>query len=300
MKTNCIIFIFISLLPLMHLSAQDTSKRCRGVTDIYLQNGFMVSRSISANIDDFRRLAPESQILKTNFNGYTHYNNYDIIYNDYNTNAGFAFSALLARDLRNRRTGISNPNRQFRIGLTYISQTGFSNSMRKERHHIYDTVSTPQGNLYYDSVETKTVQMKYGSEQIRLDVSLIFRTDANARWSLYGGIGLSAGTSLNSFIQIYQNTSNYIQTRGALIGYNYANSGVYDYHEETFRMKPNYGANVYIPLGVDFRMGRKRPFWKRLHLYMEMRPGISMMAIPGLPAFTTGQMHNGFGLRVKL
>jgi hypothetical protein len=301
MKTKQhIIFTLISVLSMAPANAQDTSRQRRGLSDLYIQNGIIVSRSMTVDINDFRQLAPGSEILKNNFNGYSPYNNYDVIYNDHNVDAGFAFTALLAKDLCNRRTGISNPNRQLRIGVTYISQTGFSNTLRKESHHIYDTVSTPQGNLYYDSVETKTLHMKYGSEQLRLDVSFIFKTDANARWSLYGGIGLSTGMSLNSFIQIDQQTSNYIQTRGALIGFGYLNQGSYNSQVETFRMKSNYGVTAYVPLGVDFRMGRKKPFWKRLHLYMEMRPGVSMLTVQGLPSFTTGQMHNAFGLRVRL
>jgi hypothetical protein len=45
--------------------------------------------------------------------------------------------------------------------------------------------------------------MDYSSNQLRLDASLIFRTNADARWSAFAGVGINAGVSLNSNTTIY-------------------------------------------------------------------------------------------------
>jgi hypothetical protein len=67
---------------------------------------------------------------------------------------------------------------------------------------------------------------------------------------------------------------------------------------EYFENKMNFSTSIFIPMGVDFRMGKNREFWKRLHLYYEMKPSITYTAIPELKRITTVNLINSFGIKV--
>ena len=67
---------------------------------------------------------------------------------------------------------------------------------------------------------------------------------------------------------------------------------------EYFQNKMNFSTAIFIPMGVDFRMGKNREFWKRLHLYYEMKPSITYTAIPELKRITTVNLINSFGIKV--
>ena len=71
------------------------------------------------------------------------------------------------------------------------------------------------------------------------------------------------------------------------------------YESEVFINENISAFSVYLPMGIDFRMGRKKEFWKRLHLFYEIRPGIDFIKIPELGNFSNGSFQNGFGLKVS-
>jgi hypothetical protein len=68
--------------------------------------------------------------------------------------------------------------------------------------------------------------------------------------------------------------------------------------QKAFRKK-QYDFGAYLPLGVDFRIGNKRDFWKRIHLFYEARPSINMTAIPELRTITNASIFHGLGVKVK-
>ncbi|HPS71758.1 MAG TPA: hypothetical protein PLM70_05865 [Bacteroidales bacterium] len=62
----------------------------------------------------------------------------------------------------------------------------------------------------------------------------------------------------------------------------------------------NFGFSAYIPLGVDFRIGKKRDFWKRIHLFYELRPNINVTYIPNLRSITNTSINHGIGCKISL
>src|SRR5690606_33840629 len=133
----------------------------------------------------------------------------------------------------------------------------------------YDTLTSSQTGqvVYIDSVYTQNYSMDYVSEQLRLDGSVIFRTNPEGRWSLYAGIGFTVGLSVNATTEIYYSKYGRIETRypngQTSHSYQYYYPGSYISKTETFRNKTNFSVSPYIPMGVDFRIGKKREFWKR-------------------------------------
>ena len=52
-------------------------------------------------------------------------------------------------------------------------------------------------------------------------------------------------------------------------------------------------------IDIDFQVGKKREFWKPIHLYAELRPGVNINQIAGMgTSFSAGNFSN-LGLRFQ-
>lgn len=267
------------------------------IHDFYVQPGMVMQGNTNANLADFQKMAPQSSILKTDLSGYT-------------KSGGFGFDAdamlsiLLGIQFSDKQRTAYKKNPLLRVGVSYLSGGIINGYFNQNITKPYDTLSSAQSGqiLYRDSIINKSVSMNYRSQQIRLDASFIFRTNPDARWSLYAGIGLTAGVSLNAATNVSYSSSNTISG-----GNNSSNGGFFgNYYSDPSQSKTeshtnstNIGASVYVPMGVDFRLGRKREFWKRTHLYYEARPGINMNSIPELGTIMNATVQHGIGLRVS-
>lgn len=288
---------FISLCLCLNAATQaqyDTTRRIRAIQacEVNLLGGGYFQPTQYGTMEEFKTLAPGSQLLKADFTGYNQYNNYVSNYNSlFAVNLGFRFAN------KDKSAYLKNP--VLRLGITYLSTTDLANSLSREDSFRSDTlISTSTGQIYYlDSTIYRSYNMRHSSDQVRLDLSLIYRTDPQARWQFYGGLGLSAGVSLKSYTTIDYMVGNNINSMNY---YFYpANNQVYDYQNEYFRNSADVGVTAYVPLGIDFRMGKKRPFWKRTHLFYELRPGAGLAFIGDLGTFGNISVQQGLGLKVN-
>jgi hypothetical protein len=265
------------------------------IEDAYIQSGMVLGRNSSGMLSDFQKLAPKSTLLNNNFSGYTS-SNEDNFGNKRNT----AFSAMVGIKFRNKQQTAYKSNPLLRIGISYFSGSNLSSSFYKEDYKRYDTLTSAKTgqSVYMDSVTSRRYNMNYASEQLRLDVSLIFRTNAKARWSLFGGFGISSGFSFNSVTRISYNKNNY--TEISPNGNNY--QGYYSNRNEqteNFKNKSYFVASSFLPMGVDFRIGKKKEMWKKIHLYYEARPFISFSSLPELSTLVRSGVQSSLGLRVS-
>lgn len=267
------------------------------IHDFYVQPGMVLQGNANANLADFQKMAPQSSILKTDLSGYS-------------KSGGFGFDAdamltvLMGIQFSDKQKTAYKKNPLLRVGISYLSGGIINGYFNQNMTKPYDTLTSSQTGqvVYRDSIINRSVSMNYRSQQIRLDASFIFRTNPEARWSLYAGIGVTAGVSLNASTNISYSSSNTISndnnsSNGGFFGNYY--SGPSNYRTENHENSTNIGASVYIPMGVDFRLGRKREFWKRTHLFYEARPGINMNSIPELGTMLNATVQQGIGLRVS-
>ncbi len=266
-------------------NAQEKTPRVR-ISEFHLQTGFQYYPNGTTSLEDFQKLAPNSILLKEDLSSYSSFGNY------YNGAGNFS-SVHLGLTFKN------HPNALLRVGITnMLGVSGLQNGFTKEDYFPYDTLtsSATGEQTFIDSVSSQSYFMNHSSRQIRLDAALIFRTDASARWSLFAGIGASLGVNYNAttFISYYRNS--YINSQnGNSYNYGYNNGSE---KTESFTTKNYLTTTAYIPMGVDFRIGKNQPFWKRLHLYYEIKPSISMTQIPALRTITTVNMTQALGLKV--
>lgn len=265
------------------------------VSDVYVSTGFGVGLSNQSTLDDFKKLAPQSMLLTNDFSDYNQFGGYGFSGNG-------NFSVMVGLKFSDKEKNAYKANPLLRLGFSYSSGTSFSKFFNQQERIPYDTlISTQTGNsTFIDSVNSKQYGMTYKSEQIRFDGSLIFRTNPEARWSVYTGIGLTAGISLNASTQISYNESSYIESMGD--GYGNHNYGDFYFNadeREVIKNKTNFGMSVYVPIGIDFRIGKNREFWKRTHLFFELNPSINVNSIPELYTITTTDLQQRFGVRVN-
>lgn len=271
------------------------------IHDLYIQAGLFSERNTNGALTDFKTLAPQSVLLNNNLTDYSQSGGFSLTSNT-------TFSAMLGLQFSDKQKTAYKTNPLLRLGISYFSGTSLTVSLYKVDRKTYDTLRSAQTGqtVYLDSVTTKSYGMNYSSEQLRFDGSLIFRTNPEARWSLFAGIGITAGLSINAYTDIYYSKFDRIETRypngnnsSSYYFSSYYYSGTDNHKTEKYRNKNNFGLSTYIPMGIDFRIGKKREFWKRTHLFYELRPGINITSIPELRTITNASIQHGFGLRVS-
>lgn len=279
---------------------QEQTKSIKKISihDVYIQTGLMSEQYTNGTISDFKALAPQSVLLNNDMKNFSQSNGFGLMSNP-------TFSVMMGLKFSNKEKTMYKANPLLRLGFSYSSGTNLIGNSYKEVRKAYDTITSSQtGEIaYVDSINTQSYYMNYNSNQLRFDGSVIFRTNPEARWSLFTGIGITAGFSINSRTDIYYNNYGRTETTYAdgtttsnsANGYSYSNNS----NTETFRNKSNFGLSTYIPMGIDFRIGKKREFWQRTHLFYELRPGINMTSIPGLQTITNATIQQGIGVKVS-
>lgn len=278
-------------------STQEPEKKIK-ITDASVVGGFMSrNMSVAGSLTDFQRLNPQSAILMENMDGYTApgygYHGSPFVMN-YGSSfpSGGMFGASLGFSFKEKPKSVV----QLRCGIA-ASGTSFNNFISKTDRVTYDTLTSSQTGqtVYQDSITYRSYGMQYNARQLKLDVSLLYRMYPSARWSLYGGVGMQGGTSLTAYSDITY--SEYTVVEGKTSEYAYeANVS----RTERIRNKNVQEVVAYLPVGVDFRLGKRKEFFKQIHLFTELRPFVSVINIPELGTFSGAGFQNVMGLRVTI
>ncbi|WP_159038376.1 hypothetical protein [Brumimicrobium mesophilum] len=266
------------------------------VHDIYISTGTINNRVARGTYDDFKALAPQSDLLNQGEFNFSQSGGYS-----YNGNSTIAI--MLGLKFSDKEKSNYKLNPVLRLGFNYSNGTNLSTGGYKETREPFDTLISSQTGqaTYIDSVFTENYGANYSTDQLSIVGSLIFSTDPEARWSLYSGIGIAAGISLNSNTHIYYSTDRYQETlfdnsNGSGYGNSYGSST--ETEHETITNKTSFGGMAYIPLGIDFRIANRSEFWKRVHVFYEIKPGLGFTSIPELNTIVNTNFQQGFGLRV--
>ena len=257
------------------------------IEGVYLQSGAFFGAG-KANLADFQALAPQSVFLNQDLSAYQSYPMFHFGF------PGESQSLNLGLHLNKM------PNATLRVGLMHINQGNalFTGGSYTESFRIDTLTSSQTGEQFFvDSFSSHNYNATYSQEQLRLDASLIFRYKADKRWSFYGGIGANFGLSYNGVTTIQHGVSPY--GNSSAFGWLYSSMSGSD-ETEIIENKGGFGFGVYAPLGIDFQVGKKRDFFKPIHLYMELRPGFNINQIAGLgTSFSAGNFSN-IGLRFHI
>lgn len=264
------------------------------VSEVSIALGAYGESNPSATVNDFYALAPNSQLLPGDLNDYKKYY-------DFSSNGGFTSSILLGFQFLSKDENEYKANPLLRVGLTFKSGDLISASTFKETRTTIDTlVSQSSGQKYpLDSVSYESYGLYYRSQQIKLDASLIFRTNPKARWFLFGGFGGTIGTTINNKTTINYHQYDYTSKKNEDVLFFPNNPSNHSSKNESFVNQNSMVYSIYVPLGVDFRISNNNEFWKRIHLFYEMQPAVNFTPVPELKTFNNIAFQNNLGIKIS-
>ena len=284
-----ILFLAIGVIS-FPISAQNDDIKKINITEFSVLLGGNSGSFNAGSFGDMKKLAPSSVILEDDLTGY-YFNGYSQNFNS------TIFSALVGIQFANSGKTATKKNPLLRIGLSYYSPFGDSRRATKEERYPFDTLTSSQtGQVFiYDSVYTNTYYINFTQEQLRLDVSMLFRTKSESRWMLYAGFGLAAGIGINARTDVVHSESSHIDQHSGGSYSTFANSRT---RREQFSNKTPFNYSAYLPLGLDFRLSNKHDFWKQVHLFVESRPGVDVISISEIGTNTDVYIQNSLGIKV--
>ncbi len=261
------------------------------VVNAKVMTGFIFRKESPTSTNDFLKLFPQTTLINKN----TLSANAIEMYAD----MSYYFSASVGLHFKNKK---SRPNPELNLGMIYFSQS-FQGSTFDETTMTkrIDTLTSSQSGqtIYVDSVIRKHSTMNYNADYIAIDASLIYRTTSGIRTNFYGGIGMELGYSINPVTTITSYTN-----KGVEPDFNYAYTASFYMNEdavsESKKNKSGYTFTAYLPMGIDFKLGKRKEFLKRTSIFYEMRPYINVKNIPELGTITRLGAKGGFGLRIKV
>lgn len=295
-KTFACLVVLVSFLSMVAQPIKPQPMKRMRVNHFYLQSSLFSALSATGSLNDFRVLAPESQLLTNDFANFSQNGS-----STYGFNSGL--TVLMGIQFSDKEKTRYKPNPMLRLGVSFFSDSQLGSSFSNNIRTPFDTLLSAQtGDMYLvDSIQSNYYNMNYWSQQLRFDGSFIFRTNPEARLSLFTGIGVTAGLSIMAMTDVYSSTVFRIETElqdGSASSIQTDNENN-TYATESFRNATNFGASAYVPMGIDFRLGKKNEFLKRIFLNYEFRPGVNVTSIPELGAYTNVLTQHNFGIRVS-
>lgn len=235
--------------------------------------------------EDLTALAPGSMLLQQDLSDHTfHWDN-----------DGYA-DGLFEMSLGLRVFPGAGPRApEFRIGVLY-SQVDLEATFSRHTAIPYDTLTSAQTGQQFivDSVSTSTYDIRYSAERFGVHGALVWSRPA--RWSLYAGIGVMGGATLNARTEVRHEVVNEVEHLGYDDPYPTRDRYV-EPQRELHRNRSGWWAGGYVPFGVDFRLGRSHLFWSRIHLCYEVRPMFMVQGVPEIGSVTTFHVAPIFLLR---
>ena len=283
-------FIFLGFL-----GASITAFSQVQLTQVHLSSGAYQQFGFTpSNITDFAPLAPGSSILMKDFSNYESEMGY------YNFNYPFSMGMQTNSSFQSLQVGLSLPKCQgtLRLGLSNFSNQLMSAYGSYYETHVVDTlISSQNGSMtFVDSTVSRNVFGNYTNQQIRLEAAYVWEMNAGERWAFSAGAGMSFGLSYQSRTSLH-----YTEYTNSYQGYgSYAGNQTTTHESESYKNPMNWGANLYVPLGINFRLGTKRAFWKPWMIYSELRPQLSINSIPNAGVKFSPGIGSASGIRYNI
>lgn len=289
MTKSILIALLVTLSSTQAFATGDSTKS--RITEAYLLGGGYSGDYTYLNLSQYQALNPDSKILQSNFSGFS--SNTITRYND----ASMLYMAV-GYKMKQQNAPV------LRFGLGVGSGNSIQGGYYKEVTTHLDTLVSPRtgAKAYVDSIYNEGYDFSTRSDMVQLDASAIWRTRNPNRITLFGGIGVFAGTSFNVFSTISHYSSSYIISPDPSA---YNSPGHHSYYDnfksdnETFKNKSHSVYGVYIPFGIDMRLGKKSTFWKHFHLVFEARVRMQKYNFGGIGSQASTPYNGLFGIRYK-
>lgn len=303
MRVSLVPMLFCApLVSTLPLNAQERAAQVPFIVDGSIGLGLQLERAAWLSADDWRRLLPGSSLLQDDLPP-PGSDSYDRVgFRDSPRGPGSVGGLALATvsaslSLDRKREGPGRYEQRLRIGFIYGGGQSTESYWSREESVPYDTlVSVTTGEEYeLDSTWSETYRASLNRSRLGLEATYIAHRATPSRFSWYVGVGLQAGFATAGHAEISHTVSTWKETPGGNASYEGETLG-----REQFRTAASGYAGLNALFGIDFRLGKRSPFWSALHLYHENRPGIVLISLPTMPLSATGAWQAIGGLRVDL
>jgi hypothetical protein len=278
----------LSILCNLTLSAQtaDSLKRKLRITEATLIIGSS-GRSVShLSLEDYRLMIPSSVILD----------------NAVITSSGDPINKVFGPSVSTVGMNLGlcpkSGTGTVRLGVLYQG-AGMVSSFYHETLNsgTFDTLtSAATGETFMvDSTRRETYFVDTRMEHIGLDVSMVFNTHYQ-RLNFFGGFGISGSASLNSKTFVSHVAMTEFEQDYAT--YTLQQNNVFE--TEIFKHKSTFQGQLYIPMGIDLTLGKKRPVFTHTSLHLELRPALKLQQIPNSSLQASVVSSSFLGLKYRL
>ena len=281
--------LLLFMLPL-YLTAQVSDERKLEFNSVSLFGGSGSMGGTATSISDFEKLSSNSTFIKNDFTGFDTYNYFDN-YLDY-TGVYFNF------DIQSSENSIFK-NKSLRLGVSFAENSALSLGYFKDDYFRIDTLTSSQTGkeTYVDSIRSQNYTFDYTQQQIFLNAAYLVGTNPESRFSFYSGLEISLGFSISNQTELsYSEYNSY----DGFYGSNYKDLDKDRVSTtESYRNQSGFAFMASIPFGVDFRVGKNRPFWRKCHFILEYKPGLSIISIPEIGTFSNTSAIGSGGFRYE-
>ena len=275
--------------------AQVIEEPVKRKVSLSIQTGsLIISNSYLGSLNDFKRMAPESELLDRDFGDFSR----DFT-SSRSSNAYLSVSAML--DAFQSKSQWAHLNPKFQIGISSASVSLFNGSMTNTTTQRIDTLTSTSTGISYlvDSIRSETYSLDYYNEFITIDASFIIGSSTESTWSVYGGLAVSAGLAFNAAVDVFYSEE---------ISYSYGipingplTDQAVDFQNESYRQNsPNLSMMFSLPLGLNLRLSKSREIWKDFSTFLEYRPTLTYFGSTQIDQDLFSTSFIGIGARYQL
>ncbi len=290
-----LVFYFLSLFASSQYyeTPEEESTPLLTITDINISGGSWTVRPMSEGRDDFESLAPNSNLLSMNLDGFSFTPNDNFVSNA---------AANLSLGFNIRSNWKEKFGQRVRIGFSSSNSTLFSGLYSKRDRFPYDTLtSSSSGTIQVlDSIRSQNLILTYQNRSILIEATYLAVLNPMNRWSFYTGLGIGVGWTVNAEtnLEYTVNWNTESTSSGNFTSFNNSTRNLVQ--TEFFRNKRSFAMTTSLPIGVNFRIGKKRQFWLPFQLFYEIQPTVRINDIPEVGVITHLPVIQNFGLRVTI
>lgn len=294
MRTLFLISAFAFIAPLMTFG-QGKAKPSFQFTDLSISTGVETYFSNSTDYGFLLEGGSGSELIPSNLDLYKQ-QNYHYIYGSgsYEIMAGFAW--------RSSEEDGAKVNKRLRIGISYSQPSLLGDGYYRYETNPFDTLRSAQtgAEYYVDSIYSSNIGLNYDVNKVRLNTSLIWTTDDDARFAFYGGVNLSLSLNFGSRINVHRTEFSYLTYNDRSQPYYGDQFGNLDSDQESYKQASSFGFGFSSPIGIDWRMGKQGKSLNDVHLFSEVRPGVAFNNVPGYETLGQFSASFHFGLRFSM
>jgi hypothetical protein len=270
----------------------DTTRANVRITDVLVRWGGLGAQAYANTLGDWHALVPASALAARDISDHRYVRS--------GPGVVLSFSGQVLLPLR--PSARSSHGLFLAAGFSFFHHDHGSLTLEKVTRTPTDTLTSSQTGqvTYVDSVTTSRYEFNHQYDQLALDGALLYMKEYPRHWSLYAGAGVQLGVSLQGRAKLGRSVERALdpQLNGGP-DRNRNGRAPFD-EEEEFRTKGGIFVAGYVPLGVCYRLGLKRPFWRAVNLCYELRPTLWTGGVPELGLGAQVGIASYFGLRIDL